>query len=114
MKTWASALLAAAVAVAAPALGQVADSGVDGGADGGGARDPSMQMPDSQDSPESEQTAAEGAPCLDARQCDRGLACKDGRCVPQAPRVIPACGGSPAVVMLGALGMVLAGRRRRR
>lgn len=106
MKTWAWALVAACLSL--PSYSQT----VDGGADAG-ERDMQMQPPQKEETPESEETAAEGSPCLDARQCDRGLACKNGRCVPQAPRVVPACGGSPAVVFVAALGLVLAGRRRR-
>ncbi len=105
MKTWAWAVVV--LGVAASAWGQTRDGGLDGGDGALG-----MQPAPKEETPESEETAAEGAPCLDARQCDRGLACKSGRCVPSAPRVVPACGGAPAVVMLAALGLVLAQRRR--
>jgi hypothetical protein len=53
-------------------------------------------------------------PCLSARDCERGFACTNGRCVPGTVKMATTsgCGGSLAVMMLPlAAGLVLSGRR---
>jgi hypothetical protein len=52
-------------------------------------------------------------PCLSARDCDRGFACTNGRCVPTPVKNASGCGGGLAVAMLPlAAGLVLVARRR--
>lgn len=54
-------------------------------------------------------------PCLSSRDCDRGFACTNGRCVPTPVRNASGCGGGLAVALLPlAVGVVAVGRRARR
>lgn len=52
-------------------------------------------------------------PCLSSRDCDRGLACTNGRCVPTPIRNASGCGGGLAVALLPiAAGLVVIARRK--
>jgi len=52
-------------------------------------------------------------PCLSSRDCDRGLSCSNGRCVPTPVRNASGCGGGLAVALLPlAAGLIVVARRK--
>ena len=78
----------------------IPDSGLpDGGVVGSGGAE--------QASPENDPNATS---CLDAKACDMGFDCVNGRCVPRAVKNV-GCSAVPGALVLGAL--VVALRRRR-
>lgn len=95
-------LLLVLVVVTAPAFAQTAfDASIPDGSAGMGGADMTSEENDMRD------------PCLSARDCDRGMSCTNGRCVPTPIRNAGGCGGGIAVSLLPlAAGLVLLNRRR--
>lgn len=110
MKPHAIAILCAVALYAFPSFAQVDGSVPDASTETG------MQMmpPKDDTGTASEENPGENAPCLAVKDCDRGLTCSNGRCVPTTIKTVPACGGAPGALLLPfALGAMWVNRRRR-
>ncbi len=87
-------ILALMTVLAVPAAAQFFDASVPDASVGEGGPDRS-----------SEENDPNGQPCLDSRSCDRGFACQNGRCLPQA-RSSSGCAQAPAAVLVVAGALV--------